>query len=80
MVNVTTPVSELYTPTPSTALVTVTLPVAKPGVSLSVTVTLVAVALAAVLMFEKLTVPLTVEPARAFAGNPAKLTLISAVL
>ena len=80
MVKVTTPVTELYTPLPKITLVTVTLPVAKPGVSFSVNVTLVAVALAAVFMLIKLTVPVTVEPATALAGKPAKLALMSAVL
>ena len=80
LVNVTTPVTELYVPTPKMTLVTVTLPVAKPGVSMRVTVTLVAVELGELLIFAKLTVPVTVEPAGALAGNPAKLALISAEL
>ena len=56
------------------------MPVGKPGLSFSVTVTLVAVELAVVLILAKLTVPVTVVPADAFDGNPAKLTLISAEL
>ena len=73
----TTPVTELYTPTPRTALVTVTLPVGNPGFSLSVRMTLVAVALGAVLKLAKLTKPITVLPGDASDGKPAKLTLIS---
>lgn len=80
LANVTIPVTELYVPTPKMTLVTVTLPTGSPGLNFSVSVTLVAVALGAVLMFVKLTVPVTVEPATAFTGKPAKLTLISAEL
>ena len=61
-------------------LVTVTLPAGNPEMSFNVTVTLVAVELGVVLMLVKLTVPVTVEPADAPDGKPAKLTLMSAEL
>ena len=77
---VTTPFTELYTPIPRMTLVTVTLPVGNPGVSFNVTVTLVAVELGVVLMLVKLTVPVTVVPAGALDGKPAKLALMSAAL
>ena len=60
------------------ALVTVTLPAPKPGLNCKVTVG--AVAVLVTLVLTKFTVPLTVEPATALAGKPAKLTLISAAV
>ena len=77
---VTTPLTELYTPTPRMTLVTVTLPVGNPAESFNVTVTLVAVELGVVLLLVKLTVPATVVPADAPEGKPTNVTLISAEL
>ena len=76
---VTTPVTELYTPVPSSALVTVTLAVCRPTGNCRLKVALVAVPLAAVLVFTKLAVPLTTVLTGALAGN-TKLALMSAWL
>ncbi len=75
-VNVTTPLTLLYTPVPSTSLVTVTL--ARPGTRVIVNTAVVAVFVALVLT--KLAVPLTTVLTGALTGKPTKLALTSARL
>ena len=75
LAKLTTPVTGLYVPRPSTALLIVT-PL-MPGVSCSVKVGVFAVF---ALMLVKLTEPVTEVPTGALAGKPAKLALMSAVL